>query len=668
MFLRLPRPNSRFINNPHYRPDIDGLRAISVLLVILFHLDLSAFSGGYVGVDLFFVISGYLITSQIYREMREGKFSFKQFYKRRLRRIAPALGATLVLSTLGAVLLFSPIDLVSMAKSLLASLAFVANGFFYLHSGYFETTDETHPLRHLWSLAVEEQFYLFLPLFLWILMRRFPKADVRGVLLVMGTVSLVMAFLGSMIDSKAAFYLMPTRFFEFLIGASLIWLPALKSTTRPFLWDACWLLGAALIGASVIYYDAHTPFPSFYALAPCLGAALIIYAGQRESTRLFLSHPIMSYLGRVSYEWYLMHWPLIVFYQYTAMHAKTAQDNIALLALSLVLAMLIYHFISCPIRYGTRASTQPMRYRIVPLIATLLLLLGCATSIIRSGGWEWRIDQKGRLLATNAGEFHKTQFGGAGYVQGEITILGDTSTPPQFILFGDSFASQYAGAMSDFLKANKRSAYLYFVNACMVAPDVIVTIEGRSEINKPCTPAFSKVITLAQKTKLPILYAQSWANYTQLMVSRKGGKPLTFAKNSNDAYYQYMIRIISQWHALLPQQKLVVVGISPGIGEQKSIAKCFRVPSYLPNGCSDNVSAPEDLRQNGQGFNLTATKYIAEHPEVAFMNPRSALCRGGQCYAVRDGHILYSDYLHLTKAGAEEVINYHAKLLLSLKP
>lgn len=298
-----------------YRSEIDGLRAIAVLLVIFNHLGLALFSGGFVGVDVFFVISGFLITSIIKKEIENDKFTFKNFYKKRVLRLAPAYFLVIFSCFILSYFLLAPMELVSFYKSVLASLVFAANFFMWKEvGGYFSANAEYIPFLHLWSLGVEEQFYIVWPTVLMLLLSYFKRwtGVLVGVVIIFGC---AFAHWLSIKAPAMSYFLLPARAFELLIGVSLVFIkPAhLKNIYANLLS----VLGLALIVFGSLYLSNESIFPGFYALLPCVGTALIIYSLNQNDgiIKKFLSLNIMSFFGKISYPLYLWHWPLIVFYK-----------------------------------------------------------------------------------------------------------------------------------------------------------------------------------------------------------------------------------------------------------------------------------------------------------------------------------------------------------------
>lgn len=337
-----------------YRPDIDGLRAVAVLPVILFHLDIGWFTGGYVGVDVFFVISGYLIAGLISNEMAAGTYSVANFYLRRARRIFPALFVTCAVTSVLVLLFCLPSDAERFARSLSAATLFASNIYFYVTADYFGSALQSEPLVHTWSLAIEEQFYIFFPLVLWLL-RRYLAAGEKPIMFALALISFGLSAWLVERDPGAAFYLLQSRAWELLLGALLAIgaVPPIRSRLAAGLLGS---LGLAMIVASVLLYGEATPFPGVAALAPCVGTALIIHTGRDSAllvTRL-LSLPLARFIGLISYSLYLWHWPAIVIGRYIAFwngwDPELEAHKLIVLAVIFVCAVASWHFVEKPFR------------------------------------------------------------------------------------------------------------------------------------------------------------------------------------------------------------------------------------------------------------------------------------------------------------------------------
>jgi len=333
-----------------YRPDIDGLRAIAVLAVLFFHLDFSMFSGGYVGVDVFFVVSGFLITKIIVSEHSQSTFTFKKFYIRRIRRLAPAFIVTMIATLILAILLFSPAKLERFGVEFSSASVAASNFFYWLESGYFDIESKYKPLLHTWSLGVEEQFYLIWPFLTIIFLKYFNKKQIFRIYLTLSLLSLVYAEYFLYRQSTAAFYLLPSRVVEFSIGAMLVLHKDTQEKTNLILKNGLSILGIVLLFYSFVGLSDSTRFPGLFSLPVALGTALIIYS-KNSFINTLLSTKTLVFTGKISYSLYLIHWPLIVFYTYKNSNGPDTFAKCAIIAVSIITAIFFYYLIEKPFRF-----------------------------------------------------------------------------------------------------------------------------------------------------------------------------------------------------------------------------------------------------------------------------------------------------------------------------
>lgn len=379
-----------------YRREIDGLRAIAVVPVVLFHAGYESFGGGYVGVDVFFVISGFLITSIIISNLDKNSFSLLQFYERRARRILPALFFVVLCCLPVAWSLLLPDDLKNFAQSLVAMATFSSNVLFWMESGYFDTAAELKPLLHTWSLAVEEQFYILFPLLLMGLWR-FGTSTVAGALVLITILSLSAAQYSVESTPDAVFFLPHTRAWELSIGAlAALYLHKNIISTPPWLNQFLATTGLAAILWSVLAYDHDTPFPSLYALVPTMGTLLIILFAQEGTQvhRLLSLRPFVA-LGLISYSLYLWHQPLFAFWRYQRFLDTAPWEMPALIALSVVLAGVSYLLIERPAR-----TSKAARGRVLTLAVTgcaLCAAIGLAGHV--KDGFPDRLDERAAIFS-----------------------------------------------------------------------------------------------------------------------------------------------------------------------------------------------------------------------------------------------------------------------------
>jgi peptidoglycan/LPS O-acetylase OafA/YrhL len=363
-----------------YRPDIDGLRAVAVLLVMACHLGAFSTWGGFIGVDVFFVISGFLISSVILTEIEESRFSLAGFYERRIRRIIPALMATLFVTTILACYFLLPSQLMDYAKSLLAATLSTSNIYFLKTSSYFANND-TKPLLHTWSLAVEEQFYIFFPLFL-MLVRRYFKARFKTAVVAVAVVSFLLSAYGAYAFPEATFYLPITRAWELMLG-TMLFLNIFPPIRSVLMRNLLAVIGLLMIMACGWIYSSRIPFPGIAALPPCVGAALIIAAGQTGKSlvgRLLSLKPVV-FIGLISYSLYLWHWPIIIFQRMSMLQIPNASDHVlkgTTLVISIVVATLSWWLVETPFRTGGLKLTGLSAFKFAGATAAVLLVFGLA--------------------------------------------------------------------------------------------------------------------------------------------------------------------------------------------------------------------------------------------------------------------------------------------------
>lgn len=389
-----------------YRLDIDGLRAIAVLMVLGFHLKLSAFAGGHIGVDAFFVLSGFLITSILLTQLKRGQFSAKQFYVKRIKRLFPALFTTIFLTFVASAFILQPIDFERFARSAVASVFSVSNIVFWAESGYWDVASETKPLLHTWSLGVEEQFYLLWPALLLFLFTRNIHLFRSLLLITLGGIGF--CYFYSDMDISGAFYLLPSRVFQFSCGALLAVQVSNYKADRS---DNSMVRGIALIsGLSLLIYsclslDESVLYPGLYALLPTVGTYLVLMSGSGRNGqgmigKLLLQNPVMVWVGQISYSLYLVHWPIIVLYRYATDAVFSPVEILLLLVIIFIAAVFLHYGVEKKFyseRFRRKSTDKTVAVR-KPLSVSVVLSSGVLLSVVAthgwlSGGWGWRFDQ-----------------------------------------------------------------------------------------------------------------------------------------------------------------------------------------------------------------------------------------------------------------------------------
>jgi len=627
-----------------HRQDIDGLRALAVLPVLLFHAELGC-PGGFVGVDIFFVISGFLIASLILTELDEGKFSLVTFWERRIRRILPAL-TVVVLATLAAGwFLFLPEDFVLIGRSAIAQAALMSNVFFYFHTNYFNDATETVPLLHTWSLAVEEQFYLLFPLLLIVLARR-KKLSIPRTIAMLALGSFALSVLATHRKPAAAFYLLPTRAWELMTGAFLAAVPGWR-------WPARWMRegvafgGLGLILFSIFFYTAATRFPGAAALLPCLGAAFIILSGGQEGTLVGTAlrwQPVV-FIGLISYPLYLWHWPLLVFARYDRAEPLLWMQRAAVLGAAAVLATLSWRYVETPFRQRLICSQRPRLFALAGCSMAGLMLLGGA--VCWSHGIPARVPALAAVYSQGRYDFaFRNEITLDEAAAGAFAELGGQSTnqPIDLLLWGDSHAMAVAPVLDDLC----RQFSVRGVQATHSTTAPLLGYVSRSGYSlQDKSAAFSKsVLDFIVKNRIrTVVLAARWTSY---------GPP-----DSLDADFISTIRAITASGA-----RAYVLKDVPAPG--------FDVPRYaaltvLHHGDLRKLAIPPcTYRTSNEGFDRVFDQLSAMGADVLDA-PQYFLNSNGFYDVVRDGKTLYWDWHHLSVAGAHVLKPMFEPLFRQLK-
>lgn len=480
----------------NYRAEIDGLRALAVLPVILFHAGFEYFGGGFVGVDVFFVISGYLITTIIISEMAEEKFSIVNFYERRARRILPALFFVMAICLPFAWLLMLPEQLKVFGNSITAVSLFISNFQFWLGSGYFAFDQASNPLLHTWSLAVEEQFYIFFPIFL-LLTWRLGITKLTFLLVLIFLISFGIAnwavFLGwHQKISSGAFFLIPTRAWELITGSLIsIYLTFYGKLFEGRYSQLSSAIGLALLIIAIFFFDQTTPFPSVYTLLPILGTALLILSSSDSLVQKVLKSNIFVGLGLISYSAYLWHQPIFAFSHIIGIPSST-MIYLLLIGLSLGLAYLSWKYIETPFRNRSNISKKRIyQYSLSAII--VFIALGFVLSV--NNGFESRKPNYVRLseLSYWPTRFNKTEDCLNKYGGDQYCVQSNSQQEPTHLLFGDSHANHFFFGI-DLLISSKQGSNLLMTGAggCPPLIDIDMGFNHKHGIDLKCHLRTSK--------------------------------------------------------------------------------------------------------------------------------------------------------------------------------
>lgn len=628
------------MNLTNYRPDIDGLRALAVLAVVFHHLSASLVPGGYVGVDVFFVISGYLITKIISREIADGEFTFSKFYERRAKRIFPALFAVLGTTVLVGYFLLLPKDYDAVLRATLGTLFFSSNIFFWheLQDGYFAQNAKLNPLLHTWSLAVEEQFYLFFP-FALLVCHKFFRRKIFWMLSGFALLSLCAS--AFFIDGKsvAVFFLLPFRAWELLAGALLTFSSSRTIRSR-LLREICVAGGLIAIIGACFLYDVDTAFPGVSALLPVLGAVAIIHAGASGKTlagRLLQLRPVV-YIGLISYSLYLWHWPLIVLTKFATGMAPLTPYITWLFAVSLLLGSISYHFIEQPFRRGLVIST---RRTVFSLSAVITVLLAAVAVVgLFQNGYAGRFDP-GVVKLDNARISTPANKTCDDRKLGRWCKLGQAEGDAEFFLWGDSHMLAWGPAFQEVLNKHHQSAI--FAPSSNCPPIFGVEHKGKSACG-PNNSAIKKFL-LANPEIKTIVMAADWKLYFRENSPLSASSPSTTSTNGSSAAEVEFFSTI-QWLRANGRQAIL---IGPVPTYDKDVPLAHALELTFGRSVLHRTSASEQRYKNALFF--SALNSIPPGPNFRFLDPIQWLC-AEDCLMMKDGESLYRDSGHLSIAGA----------------
>lgn len=482
----------------HYLPHVDGLRGIAVLVILLFHLDITLIKGGFVGVDIFFVISGFLITSIILRDIKKEKFSFTNFYARRIKRIFPALFVMLFISALLALIFLGPEEFNTHFKAVRMASAQISNFYFSRELDYF-AADEAHaPLLHTWSLGVEEQFYLIWPLLLVLLHKRLGRQTENHrifiYLLIIMMSSMAISEYLVRTDTMQAFYHLHSRAWELAIGG-IVAIGVIKPINNQAITELLAALGIGLILFSSLFLDSEN-FPGLKALPACFGASMFIYAAQ--GSRTAITHKLLSqrpivFLGLMSYSLYLWHWPIVAFYKSYFGTELTSTVQISMALLSIALGYLSYKYIEQPFRLMAPAPKRTIALGLLAIVSFVVL----SNVAKKQSKASWRVTYELNASITSPHKLFKTCSVDGGAYDKENCYIGPNKDQYEVILVGDSFASHYVPTILGWARSKGLTVRIFTRGDCHVWVKTQKTRFRAGKEDTFCnelTPAFYKTL------------------------------------------------------------------------------------------------------------------------------------------------------------------------------
>ena len=642
----------------YFRGDIQGLRGIAVLLVVIYHTGV-ALPGGYIGVDIFFVISGFVITQLLLRETSAtGTISLKSFYERRIKRILPAVAFAIIGTLFLSIFALSPFgEQQQVAQTARASSFFAANFYFYLQDSYWALAE--NPLRHLWSLAVEEQFYIFFPVLLLALNKLKIRINSRlsvAILIVISIISFVISYLLSIGEpflpkpELFAFFGTPWRMWEFLAGSLIALAPsiriAVKSISTPLS-----AIALAAIAWSAISFDSYTPFPGSAALIPVLATTALIYFGTQSNllTTLLSARPLTA-VGDISYSWYLWHWPLIVF-AHRVFPASEVIAPVGAALISVLFAIFSLRKIENPIRHnshlhGKRVLQLGAACVIAPLVFSIATQQLSATGL---GLTELRSDSTDISYADT--KVCRVDL----ILDLENSNCDDYSFGPlakRILLVGDSAAGSISDAVASFAKSNEFNFSVYYANSCPVTARAYKYREN-------CESNFAQISEYIEKLNPDFLVI---ANMSDLYVSESGlGKVIVDfdgnpARSADEALQLWIAGLRSRIENRFSLRKVLIV--------QQPPLSAMREPILLQKLFDEEVSLDNSDTRNM--IVQAEAELFKSYKNIAVFDPASVLCDDKNCRQTLNGDALYYDGRHLTVKGSLLMVDGITKALQPL--
>lgn len=621
-----------------YRADIDGLRALSVIFVILFHADFEWIAGGFIGVDVFFVISGFLITRSIDKEMLNGVFSFKSFYLRRIRRIIPVLVFVMIVVTIPAVILLFALDLESYSRTVLHTMLSTNNFHLWANGrNYFVGNTELMPLMHTWSLSVEEQFYLLWPAIL-LLLHRYLNIKRRLIFIIMFIIlGLGLSVFLANYYPKGAYFLLPARLFEMCLGAglALFWdkLPSMTKNIN----SSLSILGLLLIVIPAFVLDATSVFPGFNALYPCLGAVLIIVSGKEVNTygvvNKILSNKVLVFIGLLSYSLYLWHWPFFSFTKYLGFDFTLDKVVIAI-GLTFVLSYISWRFVEKPFRYRFKYD---FKKTILVVLLPCLVITGAIYGVLDAkNGFPNRhptlteFDKKNNYpnkVRRNC--FDAFKIGNC--LQCGLGVKKDTLDG---ILIGDSFANHSAA----FIDVLAKEAGLYFHDSAAGGYPLLHDIDPITG-NPLRDLAYGKKRLAYAKELKTIIIASNWERFT----------------NADSKNYQFLMSTLEEL-VVLGKQIIIVDPLRSTSGKLLHKMKLQKSNKALGIVKADLLTPfykrPDDY---------LVYEVMRKFPTIKIIDFNDVMCDTINCDFEIDGSIVYRNGNHLNTSGAELIAKRYLK-------
>jgi len=630
-------------NNINYRADIDGLRALAVISVILFHISPKLLTGGFLGVDIFFVISGYLITGILIKDvLRNQQIDWVGFYKRRVLRIFPALISVVVITLIASYQILTPDDFLHLSASAFASLFSMANIFFYLFvdTGYFAADTAELPLLHLWSLGVEEQFYIIWPFIVFVLLTFLVKRNyILMVILVSSFLSMLAAQILLFSDFSFSYYMLPTRAWELMFGGWLAFWSMGRDQMHNKVANRLYLLGFFMVIISLVFLNEHDFIPGVGALPAVLGATLMIAGGQPSNSifKKIMCQKWVVGIGLISYSAYLIHWPLLALIKYS-LHEITVVSGILVFVLILVLAKINYNFVETPFRNPNISNKKVFAYFFfipVGVIAGFCVTVIFAIKMQLNFIYPW---DEYKLIADTKPAYKYTyncqysQFDTTNFTETRCTFPAESS--PNVLLIGDSNAAHFVGMIREFSTVQK----VPFRNATQSSCPPLLTKQSLPWVDRQFQEACQRYRqVLIENVALydTIIVAGDWTDYDYL------------AKEEFRGLFQQTVLKLSK-----QAKHIVLIGKIPTFKNYN--VNCEKRSIKLNLNCNLNrFNTPEKMQHHN--VNMFIKNIAGDFDNVHYFDILPVLCRTGNCSPFMGTTPVYYDSGHLSMMGSHKV-------------
>lgn len=651
-------PGSATFQHPAIRPELDGLRALAVVAVLLFHFDLLGADGGFAGVDMFFVLSGFLMTRALAATGRLDPAEIARFYRRRFWRIAPAYYVTIALTLMIGAALMLPFDVERLGMSAIAAMAFSSNAFFSSGAGYFDAASVYKPLLHTWSLGVEAQFYLFWPLVIGLVL--LVRASRRFVwLAAVVLVSLGLSQALAVLDPKAAFFSLPSRLWELGLGGLVAFAPAEWRDRISRAGSPLRAIALAVILATPWLVREDDVWPMPWAAPICLATACLVWlGGGRDGVTRLLSAPPLAYIGRLSYSLYLVHWPVIVFVEYLSFPRAPEMVRVIALAACVPMALLLHRFVETPWRRQGRTDAGAWRWRALAALAALNAgLIGAGYYLHRAPAALTAFsfaNEKPALDSLPCNTWRARTDGPA------FCWLGDANVPARTAIWGDSHAVHLIPGIAA-LKRREGSVLLASKGACPPVPG-LSKVSNRIGTRDECRKINAGVLRdlLNDADVKTVVLAARWAFYaeTTRFGAEKGSRAFLIANRGDElsvaeSRARLMEGLLNVVRSLQGAGKTVlIVGQTPEMGFDALRCVAMQREAGRPLQVCD---APRPMIDKRQAFVIAVLDAMRD-AGARIVDPREVLCDAALCYGSREGQIVYSDDNHLGALGSELLV------------